>query len=297
MLKLHSPEYVNNVLSTRLDVKVVTGANDEITFVFKPVNERNVFIFDHCANDTAKTLGELKTKSKVKPLKLTPDENGFYRASSKASILKLEPLAEEFKFELRDIRHGVRTLCFRSKVDLFEFLLDEKVSSIPNISIDKSLIIRSEEFTNAKSIESSPDPSTRGLINEMRSSSPIQVPQNEEGTPAEDQISSGIVDVENDDVSVLDDSCTTEASVYEAVMAQKDDEIRLLKSQLSHKDDLIRRKENENKKIETKLFDSQDVLTQVTKILTNNNSLHHVIPEVRESLKKNNERPLKDNEP
>ena len=294
MLTLHSPEYVNNVLSSRHDVKVVTGANDEITFVFKTVIELNVFILDHCASNTANTLGELKTKAKVKPLKLTPDENGFYRASSKASTLKLKPLAEEFKFELRDVRHGVRTLCFRSKDDLFEFLLDEKISSIPYLSIDKSLIIHSKEFIYVKSNESSPDPSTRGLLNEIRSSSPIQVPHKEVETPATDQVSSSIVDVENDDSeSVLDDSFTTEASVYEAVIAQKDDEIRLLKSQLSHKDDLIRRKENENNKIETKLFDSQDVLTQVTKILTNNNSLHHVIPEVRESLRKNNEEAVK----
>ena len=129
----------------------------------------------------------------------------------------------------------------------------------------------------------------------MRFSSPIQVSQTEEKTHAEDQISSILVDVENDDgnESVLDDSCTTESSVYEAVIAQKDDEIRLLKSRLSHMDDLIRRKENENKKIETKLFDSQDVLTQVTKIITNNNSIHHVIPEVRESLKKKNEEAIK----
>ena len=54
--------------------------------------------------------------------------------------------------------------------------------------------------------------------------------QTEEKTHAEDQISSILVDVENDDEneSVLDDSCTTESSVYEAVIAQKDDEIRLL---------------------------------------------------------------------
>ena len=121
--------------------------------------------------------------------------------------------------------------------------------------------------------------------------------QTEEKTHAEDQISSILVDVENDDEneSVLDDSCTTESSVYEAVIAQKDDEITLLKSWLSHMDDLLRRKENENKKIETKLFDSQDVLTQVTKIITNNNSIHHVIPEVREFLKKKNEEAIKDN--
>ena len=196
---------------------------------------------------------------------------------------------------LRDRSSGVRTLCFRSKVDLFEFLFGEKIASINNLRIDKSLIFRSKGLTDVKSIESSPDPLTKSSVKEMRFSSPIQVSQTEEKTHAEDQISSILVDVENDDgnESVLDDSCTTESSVYEAVIAQKDDEIRLLKSRLSHMDDLIRRKENENKKIETKLFDSQDVLTQVTKIITNNNSIHHVIPEVRESLKKKNEEAIK----
>ena len=291
MLTLHSPEYVRNVFSSRHEVKVVTGPNDEITFVFKSVIELNVFIFDHCASETAKTLGELKTKSKIMPLKLTSDENGFFCASSKAQLLKLEPLAEEFNFELKDVRLGVRTLCFRSKADLFKFLLDEKIASINFLSIDTSLIIRSKELTDVKSIESSPNPSTTSPIEEIRSSTPIQVSHSEEESFAEDQTSSILVGVENDDESesVLDDSCATEASVYEAVIAQKDDEIRLLKSQLSHKDDLIRRKENENKKIETKLFDSQDVLTQVTKMLTNNNSIHHVIPKVKESLKKENE--------
>merc|ERR1711915_285742 len=105
-------------------------------------------------------------------------------------------------------------------------------------------------------------------------------------TPTDDQIVSSNLDVETDDDSFLYDSSATEASVYEAVLAQKDDEIRLLKSQLSQKDDLLRRKENENRKIETKLFDSQEVLTTVTKILTNNNTLQHVvIPEVRNTLK------------
>ena len=157
-MTLHSPEYVNNVYSSKLEVKVVTGPNDEITFVFKSVVELNVFIFDHCASKTAKTLGKLKSKSKVTPWKLTSDENGSYRASSKAPISKLEPLAEEFKFELRDIQLGVRTLCFRSKVDLFEFLSDEKIASINNLRIDKSLIFRSKGLTDVKSIESSPDP-------------------------------------------------------------------------------------------------------------------------------------------
>ena len=287
MLTLHSPEYVDNVLTTRHDVKVVTGVNDEITFVFKSVIELNVFIFDKCSKETAKTLGELKAN--VTPLKLVSDEDGFYRVTCKSSRSKLEPLAEKYRFELKDLRLAVRTLCFRSKADLFEFLLDENNASINKLRIDASLIVECDESSILKCVDPSGDLDGPTEENYCTSAStPRQVGHMTEDELVGGQSCSDIHDVvDDDDDSVLNDSCATEASIYEAVIAQKDDEIRLLKSQLSQKDDVIRRKENENRKIETKLFDSQEVLTQVTKIITNNNSLQHVIPEVRETLKNN----------
>ena len=287
MLTLHSPEYVDNVLSTTHDVKVVTGDNDEITFVFKTVIELNVFIFDKCSKETAKTLGELKANAK--PLKLVSDEDGFYRVTSKSPRSQLEPFTEKYRFELKDVRLAVRTLCFRRKADLFEFLLDENNGSIKNLRIDASMIVECEESSVLKCVDPSGDLDGPTEENYCTSAStPRQVGHTTVDELVGGQICLDILDmVDDDDDSVLNDSCATEASVYEAVIAQKDDEIRLLKSQLSQKDDVIRRKENENRKIETKLFDSQEVLTQVTKIITNNNSLQHVIPEVRENLKNN----------
>jgi hypothetical protein len=294
MLTLHSPEYVDNVLSTKQDVKVVMEADDKITFVFKTVMELNVFIHDKCAKETAKTLGELKAK--VSPVKLVSDEDGLYRVISKAPRSMLEPFAEKYRFELKDVRLAVRTLCFRSKVELYEFLLDENTASIRNLRIDKNTIVKFEESSNLKSVVVYPSDDLKCLNEEkdsIFSSSPSHLRPTAVDAPLEGQVCLGILDVEDDDDSVLNDSCATEASVYEAVIAQKDDEIRLLKSQLSQKDDVIRRKENENRKIESKLFDSQDVLTQVTKIITNNNSLQHVIPQVRETLNNNSRGAIK----
>lgn len=292
MLTLHSPEYVDNVLSTKQDVKVVMEADEKITFVFKTVMELNVFIHDKCAKETAKTLGELKAN--VTPLKLVSDEDGLYRVTSKALRPKLEPFAEKYRFELKEVRLAVRTLCFRSKVELYEFLLDENVASINNLRIEKNSIVMVEESSNLKSVDPSED---LKCLNEEKdfifSSSPSQVRHTGVDAALKGQVCLGILEVEDDDDSVLNSSCATEASVYEAVIAQKDDEIRLLKSQLSQKDDVIRRKENENRKIESKLFDSQDVLTQVTKIITNNNSLQHVIPQVRETLRDKSGGPIK----
>ena len=288
MLTLHSPEYVDNVLSTKQDVKVVMEADDKITFVFKTVMELNVFIHDKCAKETAKTLGELKAN--VSPLKLVYDEDGLYRVISKDPRPKLEPFAEKYRFELKEVRLAVRTLCFCSKVELYEFLLDENTASIRNLLIDKITIVKFEESSNLKSVVVDPPDDLKCLNEEkdsIHSGSPSQVRPTGVDAPLESQVCLGILDVEDDEDSVLNDSCATEASVYEAVIAQKDDEIRLLKSQLSQKDDVIRRRENENRKMESKLFDSQDVLTQVTKIITNNNSLQHVIPQVRETLNNN----------
>ena len=201
----------------------------------------------------------------------------------------MEPFAEKYRFELKEVRLALKTLCFRSKIDLYEFLLDENIASIKIIRIDKNSIVMFEESSSLKSVDPSDDLKCLTEENDLIfSSSPSQVRETGVDAPSEGQVCLGILDAEDDDDSVLNDSCATEASVYEAVIAQKDDEIRLLKSQLSQKDDVIRRKENENKKIESKLFDSQDVLTQVTKIITNNNSLQHVIPQVRETLKNNN---------
>ena len=287
MLTLHSPEFVDNVLSTKHDVKVVAGSKGGLTFVFKTVIDLNVFIFDKCSREKAKTLGELKMK--VEHLKLMTDDDGLYRVSSKDPRSKLEPLADKYKFELKDIRLGVRTLCFRSKADMFEFLLDgdEKISSLNNLRLDQTLIASSDSEESMvgkipnESIQENPY-SADNHLTILCSSSPVV--KTEADTAAEEE--SGILDVGNDDDSALNDSCATEASVYEAVIAQKDDEIRLLKSQLNQKDDLIKRSETEAKKIEKKFFEKQEVVDQITMFTEQINKIvskssHHIITEIK----------------
>ena len=71
--------------------------------------------------------------------------------------------------------------------------------------------------------------------------------------------------------------------MYEAVIAQKDDEIRTLKQQLLLTNSQLDRKEVESKKNESKFFEVQDCLDQIQELSIK--STNHVLSSVRDKLK------------
>ena len=122
----------------------------------------------------------------------------------------MEPFAEKYRFELKEVRLALKTLCFRSKIDLYEFLLDENIASIKIIRIDKNSIVMFEESSSLKSVDPSDD--LKCLTEENNvifASSPSQVHHTGVGAPLEGQVCLGILDAEDDDDSVLNDSCAT----------------------------------------------------------------------------------------
>ena len=191
---------------------------------------------------------------------------------SKDLISKIEALSLIYNFEVKSIRLGIRTLSFSTKVDLFSFLLSEEGKHLKSLQIDPHLILTSNSNSgeNIKSVDDvckGDEPNKNFRFHyELEDSEKLHADA-----------------LELDGDSVLNDSCATEASVYEAVIAQKDDEIRNLKQQLLFTNSQLDRKKVESKKNESKFFEVQDCLDQIRELSIK--STNHVLSSVRDKLK------------
>ena len=271
LLTLHSPQSCGNVFKTAIKVHITEDPieKEDVKFLFKGVIEINEFIFDSKSKE-AKTLGELREKAKS--YKLIRDEFGKYNLLSKDLISKIEALSLIYNFEVKSIRLGIRTLSFSTKVDLFSFLLSEEGKHLKSLQIDPHLILTSnsnsgENIKSADDVCKGDEPNKNFRFHyELEDSEKLHADA-----------------LELDGDSVLNDSCATEASVYEAVIAQKDDEIRNLKQQLLFTNSQLDRKKVESKKNESKFFEVQDCLDQIRELSIK--STNHVLSSVRDKLK------------
>ena len=274
LLTLHSPQSCENVFKTAIKVIIAEDhiEKEDVKFLFKGVIEINEFIFDSKSKE-AKTLGELRAKAKS--CKLIRDEFGKYNLLSKDLISKIEALSIIYNFEVKSIRLGIRTLSFSTKVDLFSFLLSEEGKHLKSLQIDPHLILTSNSISseNMKSM----DDVCKGNDQNMN----FQFHYEPEDIEKLHAIADDALELDGD--SVLNDSCATETSVYEAVIAQKDDEIRNLKQQLLLTNSQLDRKEVESKKNESKFFEVQDCLDQIRELSIK--STNHVLSSVRDKLK------------
>ena len=267
LLTLHSPEIFQNVFKTSTQVTVANDENGDVKFIFKNVIEVNDFISNACNHAKAQTLGELKFN--VKKYKLKPDEDKKFNLLSKDPEAMLEQYSIKHNFRVKNDRLGFRTLSFHEKSDMFSFLVSDEAGHLKHLQIDPELIGKNQS-NDIKNME-------------------VGMPCNEDGAmsfSAEDDVPA-LDPTEVDGDSGLNDSCATEASVFEAVIAQKDDEIRDLKDQLLQKRSLLERKENENKKIESKFFEAQNYLEQIQQLSIK--SANHVLPVIKNQLKENSE--------
>ena len=169
---------------------------------------------------------------------------------------------------MKNDRVGLRTLSFQEKIDMFRFLVSDEAGHLKHLQIDPELIDIGKNQSNDYDLK---DTDVRMPCNENRA-----MLFSAEDDPTEVDGDSG-----------LNDSCATEASVYEAVIAQKDDEIRDLKNQLLQKSSQLERKENESKKIESKFFEAQNYLEQIQQLSIK--SANHVLPVIKNQLKENSE--------
>ena len=266
LLTLHSPEIFQNVFKTSIQVTVANDENGDVKFIFKNVIEVNDFISNACNHSKAQTLGELKFN--VRKYKLKPDEDKKFNLQSKDPEAMLEQYSNKHNFRVKNDRVGLRTLSFQEKIDMFRFLVSDEAGHLKHLQIDPELIDIGKNQSNDYDLKDTD----------------VRMPCNENGAmlfSAEDD------PTEVDGDSGLNDSCATEASVYEAVIAQKDDEIRDLKNQLLQKSSQLERKENESKKIESKFFEAQNYLEQIQQLSIK--SANHVLPVIKNQFKENSE--------
>ena len=236
LLTLHSPQSCEHVFKTAIKVIIAEDhiEKEDVKFLFKGVIEINEFIFDSKSKE-AKTLGELRAKAKS--YTLIRDEFGKYNLLSKDLISKIEALSIIYNFEVKSIRLGIRTLSFSTKVDLFSFLLSEEGKHLKSLQIDPHLILTSNSISSEN---------MKLMDDVCKGDDPNKNFQFHYKLEDSQKLHADALELDGD--SVLNDSCATEASVYEAVIAQKDDEIRNLKQQLLLTNSQLDRKEVESKK-------------------------------------------------
>ena len=245
VLNVHSPEAYSNVFRTNIPVKIVENSQGSIRCVFQEVIQLNTFLFDRCSNKIAKTLGELKKN--LKPLILEPSQDGVYRLITKDENVKdrCSKLAEIFKFTLQpNAQMKAMNLLFSKKLDMFKFLFDhEAMMMFKTMQIDGEQIVNKDDIKVAERVESP-------VVGDHLE--PCQL-------------------FDSQDVGLIE-STATEVSVLETSLALKDDEIKSLKTELSHKNDIIGRQGKQIKKIENKFYEKESAMLKINQLVNRKTS-------------------------
>ena len=216
----------------------------------------NTFLFEKCSNNKAKTFGELKTRKNDLVLKC--DEDGLYKLVSEDSPLHLRPLAEKYNFSIKN-ELFLRTLSFQSKFQMFKFLFSDDLHNIDNLQILPSQIVNLEELKTISIIPNNEDPQEpKNIIEEIF---------DEENHPEM---------FESKD-SGLNDSCATDASLLEIALAQKEDEIKQLKSEMNQKDEVIERQRIQTNRIERRYFEASNNLETIKKLVIGLDNEGHIL--------------------
>ena len=248
LLLVHSPEMCTNVFRTSVRGTVGEDSEGNILLIFRSVVDVNTFLFEKCSNNKAKTFGELKTRKNN--LVLKSDEDGLYKLVSEDSPLHLRPLAEKYNFSIKN-ELFLRTLSFRSKFQMFKFLFSDDLHNIDNLRILPSQIVNLEELKTISIIPNNEDPQEpRNVIEENF--------------------------FESKD-SGLNDSCATDASLLEIALAQKEDEIKQLKSEMNQKDEVIERQRIQTNRIERRYFEASNNLETIKKLVIGLDKEGHIL--------------------
>ena len=254
LLLIHSPEKCSNVFRTSVKGTLGEDSEGNVSLIFRSVVDLNTFLFEKCSNNKAKTFGELKTRKNDLVLKC--DEDGLYKLVSEDSPLRLRPLAEKYNFSIKN-ELFLRTLSFRSKFQMFKFLFSDDLHNIDNLQILPSQIVNLEDLkTRIPNNEDLQEP--KNIIEEIF---------DEENHPEM---------FESKD-SGLNDSCATDASLLEIALAQKEDEIKQLKSEMNQKDEVIERQRIQTNRIERRYFEASNNLETIKKLVIGLDNEGHIL--------------------
>ena len=77
--------------------------------------------------------------------------------------------------------------------------------------------------------------------------------------------------------SGLNDSCATDASLLEIALAQKEDEIKQLKSEMNQKDEVIERQRIQTNRIERRYFEASNNLETIKKLVIGLDNQGHIL--------------------
>ena len=156
---------------------------------------------------------------------------------------------------------------------MFQFLFSKDAIGFNYIQIDANClagddVIATQDDNNVDYDEVFNEPSSDEITNDYN-----------------DEVNGNNVVVSAD--SGLNDSCATDLSMVELTLAEKEEEIKQLKNEaklkdklLVEKEDLIHRKDTENKKLTSKYSQFQQDFAQIKRLIEKNS--HHIDPHVEE---------------
>jgi len=141
LLAVQSSEYCRNIFRTCVLIRVKM-MNDVVVYEFKSVTDVNKFLYDKSSSVKTRSLGLLRKN--VTPKMMIKDGQGFYRLFSAGPKIH-DSIGKKHKF-----RVDGPYLLFRSKLDLFAFLVSEEAADIDHLQFYEENIKDFVETGNAE---------------------------------------------------------------------------------------------------------------------------------------------------
>ena len=124
LLAIQSPDYCRNIFRTPVLIRAKM-MNDVVVYEFKNVTDVNKFLCDKSSSVKTRALGLLRKN--VVPKKMMTDEHGYYRLFSAGPKIP-DSIGQKHRF-----RVDGPFLLFRSKLDLFAFLISDDAAGIDHL--------------------------------------------------------------------------------------------------------------------------------------------------------------------
>jgi len=124
LLAIQSSEYCRNIFRTSVLIRVKM-INDVVVYEFKNVTDVNKFLYNKSSSVKTRSLGLLRKN--VVPKMMVKDMQGFYRLFSAGPKIH-DGIGKKYGF-----RVDGPYLLFRSKLDLFTFLVSEEAADIDHL--------------------------------------------------------------------------------------------------------------------------------------------------------------------
>jgi len=277
LLLIHSPMKCMNVFRTIIKVTLSEDVDGNVLAIFKSVVDLNTFIFDKCSNNKVKAFGELK--SMKNHLALRCDEDGMFKLESTALPQYLRPFSEKYNFQIKNALN-LRTLLFRSKMDMFKFLLSDDLDDIDDLKIASSQIINTNQMKKISPRRL--DDTNTNEDDHIQNLDTLEV-DNVQSVDCEDESELEVFESKD---SGLNDSCATDVSLLEIALVQKEEEIKYLRSELRQRDEVIERQRIQSSKVEDKYFEASNSLEKITILVNELNHKGHIqstIEEIRQT--------------